>query len=217
MTYHLVIFDFDGTLADTFPWVAQIANSLADTYHFRHIGPEAVERLRYCSAQAVLQQLEIPAWQVPVLMVRFRQALERHVQQIALFDGIGAVLTDLASRGLTLAVVSSNSEANVRQVLGAEYAGLITYYECGVSLAGKASRIKKILSHSRQPAAATLLIGDEIRDGEAARKVGAAFGAVAWGYTRVEALQAQAPTLVFKQPAEISQTLAVCPGANISG
>ena len=43
-----------------------------------------------------------------------------------------------------------------------------------------------------------ICVGDEIRDAEAARAVGAAFGAVAWGYTDLEALRAHRPEMVFE-------------------
>lgn len=45
--------------------------------------------------------------------------------------------------------------------------------------------------------AQTIAIGDETRDAEAARAVGAAFGAVSWGYASAAALQAQAPDMLF--------------------
>ena len=48
-------------------------------------------------------------------------------------------------------------------------------------------------------------IGDEVRDGEAARQAGIDFGAVSWGYARPEALQQLSPALVFDSVADISR------------
>jgi phosphoglycolate phosphatase-like HAD superfamily hydrolase len=45
-------------------------------------------------------------------------------------------------------------------------------------------------------------------DDEAASAVGMSFGAVAWGYTTVEALQACAPTVVFHEVEDIVTDLA---------
>ncbi|MFL6293325.1 MAG: hypothetical protein ACJ759_20725 [Thermoanaerobaculia bacterium] len=46
-------------------------------------------------------------------------------------------------------------------------------------------------------------IGDEIRDLEAARAEGIAFGAVTWGYTHPEALRAHGPEEMFSTIDEI--------------
>jgi phosphoglycolate phosphatase len=107
-----------------------------------------------------------------------------------------------------LAVVSSNTHANVRGVLGPEIAALFKYYECGASIFGKKAKFHKILKHSGIPHYEAICIGDEIRDCEAARSENIAFGAVAWGYTRLEALQAHAPDEVFVRVDEIAEKIA---------
>ena len=43
MKYKLAIFDFDGTLADSFPWFLGIINDVADKYRFRQIEDYEVE------------------------------------------------------------------------------------------------------------------------------------------------------------------------------
>jgi phosphoglycolate phosphatase len=53
----------------------------------------------------------------------------------------------------------------------------------------------------------SILIGDEIRDADAARQVHMAFGAVAWGYTNYEALLAQSPNESFSRVDELSEKL----------
>jgi phosphoglycolate phosphatase len=37
MTYRLAIFDFDGTLADSFPFFLSVFNTIADLHGFRRI------------------------------------------------------------------------------------------------------------------------------------------------------------------------------------
>jgi phosphoglycolate phosphatase len=51
----------------------------------------------------------------------------------------------------------------------------------------------------------TILIGDEIRDEEAARAAGIASGVVLWGYAAPEALIAAAPTMVFAKVGELAE------------
>ena len=65
------------------------------------------------------------------------------------------------------------------------------------SLFGKRTKFRTILKRTGIPPAQTIAIGDETRDAEAARAVGAAFGAVSWGYASVDALRTHAPDAFF--------------------
>ena len=113
----------------------------------------------------------------------------------------------LGASGATLAVVSSNAEQNIRRVLGPANAALINYYECGAAVFGKASKLKTVLRKSGVAPAQAILIGDEIRDADAARQVHMAFGAVAWGYTHYDALLSQSPDECFSRVEELSDKL----------
>lgn len=203
MKYKLAIFDFDGTLADSFQWTSRLADDLADKYHFKRPQPSEQEILRGYSAPQILKHLRVPGWKIPLLAHEFRTAMARDIDQIELFEGVDELFQRLTRLGVILAIVSSNSSQNIRRVLGAQNAACVSYYECGVSLRGKAAKIKKVLWQSRVKPSEAILIGDEIRDSEAARQAQVAFGAVAWGYTRIEALQAQAPSVVFAKLNEI--------------
>ena len=52
-----------------------------------------------------------------------------------------------------------------------------------------------------------IAIGDEIRDIEAARQAGIAFGAVSWGYTLPDALAQEKPEEMFRSFEDISRRL----------
>jgi phosphoglycolate phosphatase len=91
----------------------------------------------------------------------------------------------------------------VRRILGPELSALIRHYACDASLFGKRPKLRKVLRASGIPAAEAIAIGDEIRDLEAARAEGIAFGAVAWRYMRPEALRAHDPEEMFASVEEI--------------
>ena len=154
-----------------------------------------------------MRHFGIPAWKMPFIAHHIRKRKSQELDQTRLFDGVDRMLRRLSEADIALAMVSSNSEANVRAILGAENASLIRYYECGVSLLGKASRFRRVLRRSGTQARDAICIGDEIRDLEAARKEGIAFGAVTWGYTAAEALMARSPSAVFRQVDEICDRL----------
>jgi phosphoglycolate phosphatase len=208
MRYRLVILDFDGTLADSLPWFSRVINDVADRYRFKRPATDEANLLRAMDARTLMRHLGIPAWKMPFIVRHMRQRKSRELDQTRLFDGVDRMLRRLSDAGIALALVSSNSELNVRTILGAENASLIRYYECGASLFGKAPRFRKVLRRSGTPAREAICLGDEIRDLEAAQKVGIAFGAVTWGFTMADALIARSPTAVFRSLDEIADRLA---------
>jgi phosphoglycolate phosphatase len=205
MPIKLAIFDFDGTLADSFAWFARVLNDVADKYGFRRVEAHEVETLRGLNARDMIGHLGVPAWKMPLIASHMRKL--KASEPTRLFDGTGRMLRALTGRGIAIAVVTSDAEANVRAALGPELAALVTHYECGASLFGKAAKFKGVLRRAGCGAAQAICIGDEIRDLEAARSAGIAFGAVAWGYTRADALQAQAPDAMFNSMDEICDKL----------
>jgi len=205
LKYKLIIFDFDGTLADTFPFVLSVMDQVIEKFNLRRIDRSEVEMLRNYDAHKVIKYLGIPAWKVPVIGKHAAELLTREIHRLTLFEGVEQVLQNLSERGVQLAIVTSNSYKNVRSILGPETAALIQYYECGVPIFGKQSKLKRVLKKSGIAAADTLCIGDEIRDIHAARKLKIPFGAVAWGYTNEDALRACSPNELFRSVTEIEE------------
>jgi len=207
LKYNLVIFDFDGTLADTFPWFTGIINKVADKYKFRKVSENDQEILRGLGAREIIKYLGIPLWKSPLIANHVRRLLSNNIGEISLFNGVDSLLETLSSRKATIAVLSTNSFANISTVLGPKNTALIDHFECGVSVFGKRPKLRKILKRNRVPPSEAIYIGDEIRDREAANKEGVAFGAVSWGYTLMEALEACNPTEIFTSVDQISGKL----------
>jgi phosphoglycolate phosphatase len=201
--YRLAIFDSDGTLADTLPWIRTVFNELAGEHGFRKVEPEEQERIRDLHGAELLKALGIPLWKLPRVVGGMRARMAAHAGELSTYPGISDVLRGLASAGIRLAVVSSNSRANVRRILGPANAALIDYYACGASMFGKASKLRAVLRDSAIPPADAIYIGDEIRDSEAAHQAGIAFGAVGWGQHRSETLRALNPAEFFGSVPEV--------------
>ena len=204
--YKLAIFDLDGTLADSLPWFRRVVNSIADKHRFRRIEDADVEMLRGKSSREIIGYLEVAVWRMPLIARDMRRLKSQSLDAIPLFAGVELMLQELSQRGVALAMVSSDSESNVRGALR-DNAALIAHFACGASLFGKAAKFKAVLKRTGIAAADAICIGDEIRDGEAAGQAGIDFGAVTWGYARPEALRAVSPVLVFDSVADISRLI----------
>jgi phosphoglycolate phosphatase len=205
--YKLVIFDFDGTLADTFPWFRLVLNGVAERFRFKTVNAEETDLLRGKSARELLEYLGISRWKLPFIARHMRSLMAKDIEMVRLFSGADHMLRRLSVSGMTLAVVSSNAEHNVRFVLGADTSTLVRYYACGASMFGKNAKIRTILRKCGLHPSDAIYIGDEIRDFESASHEGLSFGAVAWGYTRAETLAALSPRFMFASVDQIADRL----------
>lgn len=204
--YQLLIFDFDGTLADSFGFAVEAFDILAEAHGFQRLERGNLAALRGKDVRQLAAHVGLPIWKLPRVLAHFRQLMAAGIDRIALFEGMREVLIALAGRGVTLALVSSNSEQNVRTVLGPQ-AALFSHYACGASLWGKARKLRQVVAAAGVPAAQVLCIGDETRDCDAARRAGLDFGAVSWGYADPQVLRACAPARLFTSVSELIEQL----------
>ncbi len=206
--YRLVIFDFDGTLADSLGWLAGEVRPLARRFGFREVSDVEIDMLRGRGNREILRYLNVPAWKLPAIAAHLRRRVAEDAEAIRLFPGAKALLRRLAGDGVILGVVSSNAEANVKRILGPEAAALIGYYECGASIFGKAARFRRMVKRAGVAPGDVLCVGDEARDIEAARDAGLASAAVTWGYATRDLLAARRPTWMFDSPDACAAKLA---------
>lgn len=199
MRYRLAIFDFDGTLADSFPLVMEMMNDVADRFAFRRVADGELDTLRQCDAREIMRRLGVKRWKLPMIARYVRSRMAADVDRIGLFPGADEMLAKLAGEGVKLAVVSANGEETIRRVLGPRNTPLIDGFAAGVSLFGKRNKLIRMARLAGVERAETVVIGDELRDLDAARAAGMAFGAVSWGATHPQALAARTPDFLFER------------------
>jgi phosphoglycolate phosphatase len=204
--YGLVVFDFDGTLADTFGWFMEALDVSAEKFGFSKAPANEHETLRGWTFSEISRHLGVPTWKVPRVAHFMRKKMQVDIETISAFDGVKDLLVSLDAAGVKLGLVSSNSWENIEAVLGAK-ASLFVHRSCGVSIFGKATKLRKILSASGTRPENALFVGDELRDEEAARAVGMKFGAVAWGYNRPDVLRQRHPDEWFETVQEMASVL----------
>jgi len=192
----LAIFDFDGTLADSFGPMLEEFDHVAREQGLRPLERGALERYRGMDGRALMRELAVPAWKLPRLVAAMRRRLAARLSAVPLFEGAAACLEALDAAGVALAVVSSNSRENVEAVLGPVLASRVGHYACGAAMFGKARHFRWVLARSGVAAHEAVCIGDEVRDIEAAAAAGLAFVGVGWGYALPAALAARGVPVV---------------------
>ena len=204
MAYKLIIFDLDGTLSDSFPWFLSVVSAVAEKHGFRQM--DDIESMRGKTSHEIIKALNVPLWRLPWIASDMRKLKARDLDGIPLFPGVPDMLSALTQAGVTIALVTSDSEANARRALG-PCASFVRHFACGASLFGKPSKFRQVMKAAAIPPEATLAIGDEVRDAEAAKATGIHFAAVAWGYATVDALAKTNPVTVFSRVSEIPDWL----------
>lgn len=199
-----LIFDLDGTLANTWSAAFEVVNDLKLLNN--KLTPKDYERLKNMPVKKVLKELNIPIWRAPRLLIKGRVALASHLTEIPAFKGIPEVIGRLGVSDNQLFVMSSNSHSNIARLLGVygiEKSFLHTYG--GVGIFSKASVLKKIIKDYKLDKSKTYYIGDEARDIEAAKRAGIRSVAVTWGFNGEKILRENKPDHVVHTPSELSK------------
>ena len=203
----VIIFDFDGTLADTIDILLSITNRLSAEFGFKSATKEELAQLSNLNSWQILQYSGISIFKFPLLIRRLKAELHSEVPHIQLFPGIKEVLLELKKRGFQLGIITSNSRENVLGAL--EKNGLqdtFTFIYSG-STFGKHKVINKWLRIENIHTEKVVYVGDEIRDIDAAKKTGIKVIAVGWGFNSPQALAAQNPNFLIERPQELIEIM----------
>jgi phosphoglycolate phosphatase-like HAD superfamily hydrolase len=109
----ILVFDFDGTIANTFEAMLSIINEFSEQFDFKTIEPFEAQLLRDMPWQAIRRYLNIPLFKIPLLVAQLHQQLPKQWAVIKPVKGLKPVLFNLKERGHNLAIVTSNSAENV--------------------------------------------------------------------------------------------------------
>ncbi|PSB27323.1 HAD hydrolase-like protein [Stenomitos frigidus] len=208
-TAKVIIFDFDGTIADSFDAVFKISNRLAAQFGYPPTSVEEANELKKLSSREILKRSKVPLFKLPFLIRRLRSELNREIARLEPIPGIKDALLELKRQGHHLGIVTSNSRQNVIAFLEAQdMRELFDFIESGLTLFGKGRIIQQILRQKEIAPAKAIYVGDETRDVEAARKIGIQVIAVCWGFNSCEVLAAQSPDFLIRRPADLAAVMA---------
>lgn len=200
----IIVFDFDGTLADTLEHIFQLYNQIAPSFGCQTVDPAERERFRDQRPAEFMASLGISMWKVPLMNLKIRAGLRDIVPGIDINPAIADVLRLFKARGDVLGIVTSNSEENIRLFLeNNRLADVFSFVDDDRSVFGKHRNLAKLIRENGYDPARVVYIGDETRDIEAARKAGVASIAVAWGFNTRERLAASRPGRLAERPEDL--------------
>ncbi|QGH35668.1 HAD-IA family hydrolase [Gracilibacillus salitolerans] len=202
-----VIFDFDGTLADSRRALLKSWNTLAKQYYFKEIKLSEMENMKKLSIKEKSRYLQFPMFKMPIVMPKFYQLYRESINEVKLYDGISEMLAKLERKGYKTIIISSNSKENIMTFLKSNKLTSITNVICSSSIFGKDKLIHRFLRGNKLESSEVIYVGDEKRDILACKKTGVKIIWVSWGYDSFEVVKKMKPDFRVNTPAEILKVI----------
>lgn len=204
----LLLFDFDGTIADTFESAFIILNKLAAEFGFRGLERSDLETARAMRTRQLMKFLKIPATKMSRIARRGSQELRAMINDVQPLPGMKELVLDLKRQGYSLGIVTSNTQENVATFLRNHDMEVFDFVRSSSKLLGKAREIRVAIKQGGVPKNEVLYVGDETRDIEACQSVGIRIAAVTWGYNSLDSIEKMKPEYVIQKPDELAALLA---------
>ena len=200
-----LLFDFDGTIADTMHTILGIYNGIvAPSYNCKPLPPEKIEEMRNAHSRDVMHEYNVTIFKLPFMIMRARKELSRRIDAIEPKTGIVEAIKALKAKNCGLGILTQNSRKNVHYFFkkhGLENAFDFVY--TSLFAFNKHKVIRKILRKWNISPSELIYIGDETRDIDAAKKAGIKVAAVTWGYNKPEALAARNPDYLITSTTQL--------------
>jgi phosphoglycolate phosphatase len=202
-----IIFDFDGTVADSKELAFSLLNELSDKYGFRKIARKEADSLMLLSMKERLKALKIPLVQLPFMIIELKKNYASILPLIKPFAGIRDVLLSLRRQQIKTVIISSNSVENIKQFLVKHDLDYFETIHSQSNIFGKHRSINALLRQLNIGKQEVIYIGDEHRDIEACKKSAIKIISVKWGLDPLALLKKANPDYIVDTPAEIIKVI----------
>lgn len=206
----LIIFDFDGVLADTLNDLIRFGQEVCDALGVKHVvKKEDLSNLESMSFASFGRACEVPEYLVDEFVQRCLKRFSEKKPPPAIFNGLSAIVRNFALNH-TLAIITTNSSQNVNAFLAEHDLGDCILAVYGVDIPG--SKAQKISIARNEFSADTkresvFMIGDSLSDIRAAKEASVASVAVTWGHQSLEHLLRGAPDYVVRFPHDLVEVI----------
>lgn len=202
-----VVFDFDGTLADTFPLIVDVAYRLGRT---KRLPADDIAGLRKKPLVTAVRSLGIAHWKMPLVIAFSRRRMTSRMQEVEPYNGVLQTLRRLKPKHRFF-ILTSNYKENVETFLRHHEAEELFDDVMTVPYANswfKTRALKKLIKQYGLSPRETYHVGNEALDMHAARRVGIRGVAATWGGFDDRLLKATKPYATIDSPIELTKLLA---------
>ncbi|MFH1223843.1 MAG: HAD hydrolase-like protein [Pseudomonadota bacterium] len=175
-----IIFDLDGTIADSFHIGLAAANELAEKYKYQTIHDSPVIR-DLSFKEFLVSHLKLGGIRLILWAREVRRILNQKNDDVKIFSGIKDMLIEL-SKHYRLGILTSNSTINVLKILkNNEIDNFFNFMYTKCPPFGKSRHLKKLIRRECYSKLDVVYVGDEIRDIDSCIIAGVPIIAVTWG------------------------------------
>lgn len=199
-----IIFDFDGTIANSMRLAIDLFNQTAPKYKFKTINEQSFEYLYELSIMEKCKALNVSLACIPRAAIDLQRSYSRQVGDIPIIAGMREVILALDQLGYTLSIISSNAGENIKKFLINNDINIFDHIYSGRNPFGKDKTIGSFIKKNNIQKGDVVYIGDEVRDIVACRANNIKIIAVTWGgYDSLKMLRKASPDFLVNDPGEI--------------
>jgi HAD superfamily hydrolase (TIGR01549 family) len=204
----LVIFDYDGVLADTLDDLIRFGQEACNRLGVNHVvTKDDLSNLEVMSFATFGRACEVPEHLIDEFVKISLNLFAEKESPPAIFDGLRDVIQHLSSNH-KVAIVTTNSSQNVHAFLTQHGLDSLVHAVYGVDTPGsKAQKISIARERFAKNGEAVFMIGDALSDVRAAKEAGVSSIAVTWGHQHLETLQRGKPDYVVINPHELGKVI----------
>ena len=202
-----VLFDFDGTIADSIPWIFKEINSHTTEYGFQPIPPDKFEAFRSSTLPELVKQFNISLFKLPFFIATMRREIKKDIDKMGLCKGMKELLLSLQKKGYRMGVVSSSPKENIEAFLKRYDLDMFEFIHSELNIFGKSAALEGVMREYDMKKEEAIYVGDEIRDIEACKAIGLDVISVTWGFNNEEGLRKHGATHVVDTPDAILKLL----------
>ena len=202
-----VLSDFDGTIADSIPWIFKEINSHTTEYGFQPIPPDKFEAFRSSTLPELVKQFNISLFKLPFFIATMRREIKKDIDKMGLCKGMKELLLSLQKKGYRMGVVSSSPKENIEAFLKRYALDIFEFIHSELNIFGKSAALEGVMREYNMKKEETIYAGDEIRDIEACKAIGLDIISVTWGFNNEEGLRKHGATHVVDTPDAILKLL----------
>jgi len=202
--YKTIIFDFDGTLADSLSVIINVVKQLAMGFKQEHLLKVPFKELRSKTIKQLIKEFQIPFYRLPFLINRGRRLMTNEIAEVKLFTDISLLIKQLKKKHFKLGILSSNSKKNIIKVLKKNNLDKeFEFIHSEMNIFGKDKALMNIFKKHNLRKEEVLYVGDEVRDIEACKKIDVKIVAVTWGFNTKETLKIYQPDYLIDRPKDL--------------
>jgi phosphoglycolate phosphatase len=204
-----VVFDFDGTVADTAPLMRTIYAEQAKKFGWTPLTDEAYADLRKGTLRDARRWAGIHWWQLPWVVKGAKRLLNLEADQVKIFPGMIGLIRELEKDpDIDLYILSRNTKETVAAVLERKnLSNELTILGRRRLLGSKSVTLNWLVASQGYRRRDIVMVGDEIRDVRAAKRAGTKSIAVTWGLQDEGILRKYRPTYLVTSVDELRDCL----------